>query len=368
MKPIREQTIVITGASSGIGLATARLAAEKGARVVLSSRNEPELQRIAQEIRSRGGQAIAVAADVANEQEVRRIADAAIEAFGGFDTWFNNAGVGMYGASLEIPIADQRRLFDVNFWGEVYGMRAAVEHLRRRGGTLVNMGSVEAERAVPLHGAYAASKHALKAYTDAVRMELEKEGAPVAVVLIEPASIDTPFPAHSRSYLGREPDLPPPVFAPEVVARAVLHAAEHPQRTVLVGGSGAAFAAAERFAPRVTDKYMERTMFEQQQKDRPPSSGDALFEPPAREGEIRGHNREGIHERSAYTWAEQRGMSMPLAMAAAAAVGGFLAFRSKRQAGAARAGTTARWRGSEAPAGPARPVEAPADLWRGGVH
>ena len=369
MKKLSEQTIVITGASSGIGLATARMAAQKGARVVLSSRNEPELQRIAQEINAAGGKAIAVAADVSNEADVRRIADRAVEAFGGFDTWFNNAGIGMYGRSLEIPLADQRRLFDVNFWGEVHGMRVAVEYLRRRGGTLINMGSVESERTVPLHGAYAASKQALKAYTDAVRMELEKEDAPVAVVLIEPAAIDTPFPQHAANYMDREADLPAPLYAPEVVARAVLRAAEHPQRKILVGGSGAGFAAAEKFMPRVADKMMEKQLFEQQQKEHAPITGDILYGPPAHEGQERGFNAERVHERSSLTWAAQNKgkAAVPLAMAAAAAVGGLLAWRSKQQPGAAEAGTRGPWRAGAA-SGPTRPVSAPEDIWRGGIH
>ncbi len=370
MKKISEQTIVITGASSGIGLATARLAAEKGARVVLASRNGAELERIAEEIRREGGQAIAVAADVADESDVRRIADRAIEAFGGFDTWFNNAGVSIYGKALDVPVEDQRRLFDVNFWGEVYGMRVAVDHLRRRGGTLINMGSVTSERSIPLQGAYAASKQAIKAYSDAVRMELEHDGAPVAVVLIEPASIDTPYTQHARSYMDRNPDLPPPLYAPEVVARAVLHAAEHPQRKVLVGGTGVGFAVAEKFMPRVADKAMEKQLFEGQKKEGPSPRADALYEPPVREGEIRGYNADKVLEHSSYTFASQN-KAVPLAMAAAAALGGLLAWRSRRGAEThepQQTRATPRWRSTAAAPGPTRPVSAPADIWRSGIH
>jgi NADP-dependent 3-hydroxy acid dehydrogenase YdfG len=157
LKKLRDQTLVITGASSGIGLATAKLAAAKGARVVLSSRNEDALRRAVNEIRGTGGRAMSVVADVADEQAVKNVADRAVENFGGFDTWINNAGVSIYGRLTEVPMEDKRRLFDVNFWGVVNGCRAAVPHLQRRGGALVNIGSIVSDRAIPLQGIYSAS-------------------------------------------------------------------------------------------------------------------------------------------------------------------------------------------------------------------
>src|SRR5688572_22063266 len=134
LKPLDEQVIVITGASSGIGLATARAAAERGARVVLTARNAEALARIADEIRAAGGQATHVAADVSRREDVRRIADEAIRAFGGFDTWVNDAGVAAYGKLEQISDEDHRRMFDVNYFGVVHGSLIALEHLKPKGG------------------------------------------------------------------------------------------------------------------------------------------------------------------------------------------------------------------------------------------
>ena len=142
LKPIREQVIVITGASSGIGLATARLAAERGARVVLAARTEDALRRAVEEIERAGGQATFLVADVGERSEVEAIAAHAIHRFGGFDTWVNNAGVGILGKVGEVTDEDQHQLFRTNFWGQVYGMEVASDTLRGRGGVIINVGSV----------------------------------------------------------------------------------------------------------------------------------------------------------------------------------------------------------------------------------
>ena len=178
-KSLKDQVIVITGASSGIGLATAREAARRGAKVVLASRNAEELRQITDEIRAAGGSAISVAADVAEPDAVERIGESAAREFGGVDTWVNNAGVSIYGKLTDIPLADKRRLFDVNFWGVVNGCRTAVRLMRDHGGTIINVGSEVSDRAIPLQGIYSASKHAVKGYTDALRMELEHEELPI---------------------------------------------------------------------------------------------------------------------------------------------------------------------------------------------
>ena len=172
------------------------------------------------------------------------------------------------GRMFSPDIEDMRRQMDVNYWGQVYGSRTAVQHLRRTGGALINVGSALSDRAIPLQGGYCAAKHALKAFTDALRMELEEEGLPIAVTLVKPASIDTPFFEKARTYLGVEPQPVPPVYAPEVVSEVILHAAEHPLRELIAGGSGAKLSAA-RFAPRLADLYMERWTFDSQGTDKP---------------------------------------------------------------------------------------------------
>lgn len=269
LKKLRDQVMVITGATSGIGLVTARMAARYGTRLVLAARSEEALNQLSEELRANGCESITVVADVSKEEDHRRIADAAINRFAGFDTWVNNAGTSIYGRLTDISIEDQRQLFETNFWSVVYGSRAACGYLRKRGGCLINMGSTVSDRAIPLQGMYSATKHAVKAYTDALRMELEQERAPISVTLIKPGSINTPFPDHAKNYLGEKLTLPPPVYAPELVAEAILHCAEHSQREMFVGSGGAMISGMGKYAPRFADKYMEKKLFQQQRRDEP---------------------------------------------------------------------------------------------------
>jgi hypothetical protein len=234
----------------------------------------------------------------------------------------------MYGRITELAIDDMRRQMDVNYWGQVYGSITAVRHLRARGGALINVGSALCDRAIPLQANYCAAKHALKGFTDALRMELEEEGVPIAVTLVKPASIDTPFFEKARTYLGVEPQPVPPVYAPQVVAEVILEAAQRPIRELIAGGSGAKLSAA-RFAPRLADLYMERWTFDSQQTDQPVNGRpDNLFQPVAEDGGERGRNWTGhTRESSLYT----RAFLFP--KAAAAFCAGFtlcLAMASRR--------------------------------------
>jgi short-subunit dehydrogenase len=258
LKDLDKQVIVITGASSGIGLATARMAAKRGAKVVLAARSGDALQQLANEIRAAGGSAVSVEADVGVETDVRKIAAAAEREFGGFDTWVNNAGASVYGESTEVPLDDMRRVFDTNFWGVVYGSRVAVETLRSRGGALINVGSQVSDVAAPLQGIYSASKHAVKGWTDALRVELEQGGAPVSVTLIKPGPIDTPYTVHAENYLEDQPKHVAPVYTPESVAKAILHAAETPVRDLFVGSGAKVSSALGHWAPRTMDKVFGR--------------------------------------------------------------------------------------------------------------
>jgi len=270
LKKLADQVMVITGASSGIGLVTARMAAKAGTRLVLAARSEDALRQLCDEINHSGGQAIYVVADVARQEEVRRIAEAALDRFGGFDTWVNDAGVSIYGKVEEVPLEDMRHLFETNVWGLIYGSLEAVKHLKQRGGSLINIGSILSETTAILQTIYSASKHAVKGFTDGLRMELEMDGAPVAVSLVKPAAIDTPYTLHAKNYLDRDPQHAPPAYAPDLVAEAILHCAVTGKAEITVGGGGKMITAMNHYAPRLTDKFMEKVFAKQTKSERPP--------------------------------------------------------------------------------------------------
>jgi len=307
LKKLKDQVLVITGASSGIGLTTAEMAVERGARVVMAARSQEELKETAERLNRRGRRASYVEADVADEHAVQRIADHAVAEFGGFDTWVNNAGISIYGRLTDVPMTDKRRVFETNFWGTVYGCKAAVKHLRRHGGTVINIGSAVSDYSIPLQGIYSASKHAVKGYTDALRMELEEAGVPISVTLIKPGAIDTPFPEHARKYIAHQAKQTPPVYPPEEVASAILRCAERPVREVLVGGGGRLQAALSTVAPRLTDIYMEKTAIRGQQMTDEETrhseraiSDDALWKP-SKDGRRRGDYPGRVMRSSMYT-------------------------------------------------------------------
>lgn len=266
-KPVSEQTIVITGATSGIGLVTSRMAARRGANLVLVARNEKALQKLARELNAGECEARLVVADVARFDELKKAATEAHQAFGGFDTWINNAGVSIYGNLEDVAEEDSRRLFDTNFWGVVNGSLIAAKDMHKRGGTIVNIGSTLSDRAIPLQGMYSASKHAVKGFTDSLRMELEAQNTPVNLSLVKPAAIDTPYKFHAKNYLGVKPENPAPVYSPETVAETILYCAENPVRDVFVGAGGKTISALGEYAPRLTDLIMENTMIDLQKTD-----------------------------------------------------------------------------------------------------
>lgn len=237
LKPIRDQVVVITGASSGIGRATALMAASRGATVVLAARGRHALDTLAAEIAASGGQAVVIPCDVSDPESIAHLATEAVARCGRIDTWVNNAGVAIAARLEDLPLADARRLFDVNFWGVVNGSLAALPHLERQGGALINLGSFTSDIAAPYMGMYSASKAAIKGYTDALRIELMMDKRPVSVTLIKPAPIATPVLQHQRNLLDRQATMPPPFYRPEDVARTILYAAEHPVRDLFVGGA-----------------------------------------------------------------------------------------------------------------------------------
>ncbi|MEZ0482189.1 SDR family oxidoreductase [Planococcus sp. SSTMD024] len=283
LKKLEDQVVVIVGATSGIGLATARLAAERGAKVVLAARNQEALEALAEELNARGRVAVSVQADVGREEGIARIAEAAIRSFGGFDTWVNNASIMIFGNALEIPVDDMKKQFDTNYWSVVYGSRTAANHYAERGdaGSIINIGSGFGDRGVVLQSSYAASKFAVHGWTESLRMELEKQKLPVSVTLIHSGRIDTPYNEHARSYLDKQPGHIGMMYDPRVVADAVLFAAAHRKRDVYVGGQAKLLSLAGSAAPRMTDRLMEATLYRTQQLERPSRlpKDSALYRP-----------------------------------------------------------------------------------------
>jgi NADP-dependent 3-hydroxy acid dehydrogenase YdfG len=322
LKPLSQQVLVITGASSGIGLATARMAAQRGAAVVLVARDEPSLADAVHGIREAGGRAEYHVADVADRAALQGAADLAVEEFGGFDSWVNDAGVSIYGTQMDVPVEDQRRLFETNYWGVVHGSLIAAAHLKPKGGALINVGSVLSDRAMIYQGTYSATKHAVKAFTDALRMELEVERAPISVTLIKPASIDSTFQEHARILMDTPGVMvPPPAYDPRLVARAILFACTTPRRDLYVGGGGAAISLFGNMFPRGTDLVMQAIgrVSQTTSREGKPERRDNLYQ-----------GRPGGAERSSLSGTPQRTSSLLLEaqmnpVAALAAAAGFAA-------------------------------------------
>ena len=335
LKPLSEQIIVITGGSSGIGLVTARRAAERGARLVLAARNEEALREIHDALEGRGATVQYVVADVGDRDQVRAVAARAQEAFGGFDTWINDAATAVYGTIMQTPVEDMRRVFETNLWGTVYGSLAAVEHFRTRpgGGKLINVGSVLSDFSVPEQGIYAASKHAVKGFTNALRMELMRERAPISVTLIKPSGVASPYKDHARNYMDEPARVPAPLYAPEIVADAILYAAQHNIRDLTVGAAGRQMELFEKLLPTLADRvyaFFGPAM----QKDRRPGQHvereGNLYEP-QEDGEERTDSR-FVRKFSFYTAAQTHPKATAaLALLAGAAAAGVLT-RGRRNA------------------------------------
>jgi short-subunit dehydrogenase len=304
-RPLETQVIVVTGASSGIGAATAKLAASKGASVVLAARNEAALSHLCSAISSAGGKCVYVVADVARGEDLEKIRDQAISSFGRVDTWINNAGTGLFGYLLDGELRDERALFETNFWGTRMGSQIAVETMSEEGGVLINMGSEASVASQPLLGMYSASKHAIKAMTEALRSELRDRQIPIEVCLIRPTAIDTPFAEHSKNALDEgEPALPSPRYSADVAAEAIVRCATHPQRDVYVGGPARLSAILDTFLPKVKDMYTE-SQLKSMKKGTLHAHEEAqeiLHHPALREGVVKGENgEEPARERSLYT-------------------------------------------------------------------
>jgi len=260
LKPLNQQAVVVTGATSGIGLAVARRAAKAGACVFLIARGESDLKALCEELQTAGARAAWAVADVADYDALAEAADKCRRLFGGFDTWINNAGVSIFGPIRETTLEDQRRLFETNYWGVVNGSMIAVEHLRGRpdGGAIINVGSTLSDAPIPVQGVYSASKHAVKGFTNALRMELIREAAPITLSLVKPSAVDSPYNKHARNLTGQAVQNPQPVYATHVVADTILYCASHPIREITVGGGGRLIASFYAALPGLAEPLFAR--------------------------------------------------------------------------------------------------------------
>jgi NAD(P)-dependent dehydrogenase (short-subunit alcohol dehydrogenase family) len=288
-KPIADQVVVITGASSGIGRETARRFARHGARVVATARNEEALRAVEGEITGEGARALSVAADVADWPQVQAVARRTVEAFGRIDTWVNNAAVTVYGSFEQIPVDEFQRVVDVTLMGHVHGAKAALPYLKQAGGTLIGVGSVLGLVPAPLQTPYTAAKWALKGFYDALRLEQERDCYGARVSLILPSAVDTPLFRNAKSHLGVEPGPIPPVYEPGTVADAILHAATHPVRDLTLG-AGALLAGLARLSPRAAEAVMRRLAFTRQLTSEPelPTAPNNLWQPVPGTGMVHG--------------------------------------------------------------------------------
>jgi NAD(P)-dependent dehydrogenase (short-subunit alcohol dehydrogenase family) len=282
LKPISQQVVAIVGASSGIGRETALQFAARGAKVVVSARSKAGLETLVEEIQSRGGEAMAVPADVTNFEQVQAIADKTVEAYGRLDTWVHAAATGILARFDQITPEEFKQVIDVNLMGQVYGAMAALPHLKREGrGALIHISSMEGRRSLPLQSPYCAAKHGIEGFLESLRVELQHEGLPISVTSIKPAVINTPFYNKVRTKLGVKPTGIPPYYQASLVADAILYVAENPTRDFIVGDVGKILDLLQRLSPELVDALLLLVGF-QGQRTNEPKSEDApynVFEP-----------------------------------------------------------------------------------------
>ena len=328
-KPVGEQVVALMGASSGIGRETALRFAKRGAKVVVSARGEEGLASLVDEIRREGGEAIYVVADTSDFEQVRAVADRAVEEYGRLDTWVHLAAVGLFATFEQTTPEEFARVIDVNLMGQVYGAMAALPHLKREGrGALIHISSIEAKRSFPFHSAYGASKHGIDGFLEALRVELKHDGWPISVAQVMPGTINTPFFDKGRTKLGVKAVGIPPIYEPETVANVIVYAAENPARDLVSGGAAQVLILNQRLSPRMLDAILAtRAGFDPQKTDEPRSEDDPdnLYAP------IRGHDttRNGFRalSRSLYNWLQMHPVVRRGAAAASMALGLLAALR-----------------------------------------
>jgi NADP-dependent 3-hydroxy acid dehydrogenase YdfG len=331
-KPVSQQVVVVTGASSGVGRATARAFGARGAKVGLIARNEQALQNCAREIEQAGGEALVLPADVSRDAEVLKAATAAFERWGRIDTWVNNAMVTVFSRVVEIRPDEFRRVTEVNYLGYVYGTLAALRFMTQcNEGTILQIGSALAYRSIPLQSAYCATKAAIRGFSDSLRSELIHDGSNIRVAMLQLPAVNTPQGTAARNRMPRHAQPVPPLFEPEVIAKAVLYASEHPpMREMWIGHTTAEAVVGQKFLGRFLDWYMARKCWDAQMDPRPNDldKPDNLFAPYPEDLGAHG-DHEPAKTFSGELWARMNAGKLAAGFGAAAAVA-LLAARALR--------------------------------------
>ena len=330
---MQRRTVVVTGASAGVGRATARAYGRRGARVALLARGRTGLEAAKREIDDAGGEALVLPTDVADADQVEAAAEATERAFGPIDIWVNNAMVSVLSPIREMTADDFRRVTDVTYLGYVHGTLSALRRmLPRDRGVIVFVGSVLAYRGIPLQSAYCAAKHAIQGLHDSLRSELLHDGSAVRTTMVHLPAVNTPQFDWVKSRLPRRPQPVPPIFQPEVAAKAIMWAAEHDRREITVGGQAALILWGNKFFPGLGDHYLARTGYEAQQTSEPADANRPhnLYDPLPGDAGAHGRFDARSRDRSVQFWANRHRGVLALAgtMLAGAAT---LALHAARQ-------------------------------------
>jgi NAD(P)-dependent dehydrogenase (short-subunit alcohol dehydrogenase family) len=305
-KPIRDQVMVVTGASSGVGRAIAVAAGRRGAKVVVGARGEDGLAAAVEEIERAGSEALAVPGDLAGKEQNDELVRAGLERFGRIDTFVANAIVTVYAEVEQLEPEELRRVIDVNFFGVAYGYWAALPALKESHGTFLHVSSALAYRGIPLQAAYCSSKAAARTFLESARVELQKHGHDVAISLVLPGAINTPQFDRDRQKLGKQPQPVPPIYQPEPYADAVLRCAERPIRELPVSWGAQKLLWGQKLSPQAGDWMLRRIGWKNQHtnEDKPIDSPDNLFE--TLPGDPGAHGRFDDRARSSTAWTRLR--------------------------------------------------------------